>query len=466
MTVSPLAWMILKLTSLIALSESYYTVDHDYGCNNADRTYEFKYESSLEYVKFLGEPKESAMSRRARAGQGVYGVKLFDFDRPSSSSSSSYEIPEGAAGIDPDALAADTSSPSTGYAWSSSNKTVAIFVLDVRTHKTPWKTGTAAYRPDPEGDFLGERQWQWFENAIRNSQASVNVVVNGLQVHANRFPDGNVAEAWGRYPKAQQRLFDALLQDGVQAPVLISGDVHMTQLMRKDCQRTGAGSNPSNSKIRPLIEMTTSGMTHSWGTLTNAPVTEPDWQPTWKLRYESFVARNLLLMLHYICPWTDLMVSSSAQETSNDGNLIENTPQGLQFSLEKNFGELEFDWDERTVAMRAFGENPDASPLLMAKASMDQLSGNTYIPGSSLTGEDFLREESTRHPTIQGEWTCINHRGQDSMLSHVAGHVMAGVTLTVIVPMPLLMPSILMFFLMKRATRKTTSSSSSLKTAS
>jgi hypothetical protein len=277
----------------------------------------------------------------------------------------------------------------------------------------------------------------------------VNVVVNGLQVHANRFPDGNVAEAWGKYPKAQQRLFDALLQDGVQAPVLISGDVHMTQLMRKDCQRTGAGSSPNDSKVRPLIEMTTSGMTHSWGTLTNAPVTEPDWQPTWKVRYQSLVARNLLRMLHYSCPWTDLMISSSAQESSNDGKLNENgggdeTPQGLQFSLEKNFGELEFDWEERTVAMRAFGESPEASPLLMAKASMDQLSGNTYTPGSSLTGEDFLREKSTRHLRIQGEWTCINHRGQDSMLSHVAGHVMAGVTLTVLGTMP----SILMFFLL------------------
>jgi hypothetical protein len=461
---------------LIVLFESYCTIDHDYGCNNADRTYEFKYESSLEYVKFLGEPRESAMNRRARAGHGVYGVKLFDFDRPSGSSRSSYEVPEWAAGIDPDALADD--SPSASYVWNNSNKTVAVFVLDVRTHKTPWKTGTAAYRPDPEGDFLGERQWEWFESAIRNSQASVNVVVNGLQVHANRFPDGNVAEAWGKYPRAQQRLFDALLQDGVQAPVLISGDVHMTQLMRKDCQRTGAGSDPNDSKVRPLIEMTTSGMTHSWGTLTNAPITEPNWQPTWKLRYESFVATNLLRMLHYVCPWTDLMVSSplspllsSAQEPNNGGKLYENgggdeSPQGLQFSLEKNFGELEFDWEERTVAMRAFGENPESSPLLMAKASMDQLSGKTSTPGGSLTGEDFLRENLARHPTIQGEWTCINHRGQDSMLSHVAGHVMAGVTLTVIVPIPFLMPSILMFFLIRRATRNGTfSRSSPLKTA-
>jgi hypothetical protein len=166
-----------------------------------------------------------------------------------------------------------------------------------------------------------------------------------------------------------------------------------------------------------------------------------------------------------------LPLLSSAQESSSGGKLYESgggdeTPQGLQFSLEKNFGELEFDWEERTVAMRAFGENPDASPLLMAKASMDQLSGNSYTPGSSLTGEDFLRENRTRHPTVQGEWTCINHRGQDNLLSHVAGHVMAGITLTVIVPIPFLMPSILMFFLIRRATRNGTfSRSSPLKTA-
>jgi hypothetical protein len=162
---------------------------------------------------------------------------------------------------------------------------------------------------------------------------------------------------------------------------------------------------------------------------------------------------------------------SSAQETGNGGNLYESgggdeTPQGLQFSLEKNFGELEFDWEERTVTMRAFGETPDASPLLMAKMSMDQLSGNTFAPGSSLASTDFLRENRTRHPTIQGEWTCINHRGQDNLLSHVAGHVIAGIALTVIVPIPLLMPSILMFFLMRRATRNGAfSRSSTLKTA-
>jgi hypothetical protein len=409
------------------------------------------------------------MSRRARAGEGVYGVKLFDFDTDNNSPFDSFEVPEWAAGIDPDAYNA---AHGHGYPFNS-NKTVAVFVLDVRTHKTPWKKGSAAYSPDVEGDFLGERQWQWFERAIRNSQAEVNVVVNGLQVHANRFPDGNVAEAWGKYPRAQQRLFDALLQDGVQAPVLISGDVHMTQLMRKDCQRIGG--DPSTATVRPLIEMTTSGMTHSWGTLTNPPLQEPDRQPTWRQQYESLVARNLLRMLHYVCPWTDLMVSpvqssSSSEQTSGSDGLYESgggegTPQGLQFSLEKNFGELEFDWEERTVTMRAFGEDQDASPLLMAKTSMDQLSGKTFTPGSSLKNEDFVKELDSRHPAARGEWTCINHRGRDNPLSHIAGHITAGITLTVIVPIPLFMPSILMFFLIRRATRRNGGSvSSTLKT--
>lgn len=56
--------------------------DHDYGCNNADSTYEHRYQSGIEYVKFLGQPINSPMSRRVQAGLGVYGVKLFNFARP------------------------------------------------------------------------------------------------------------------------------------------------------------------------------------------------------------------------------------------------------------------------------------------------------------------------------------------------------------------------------------------------
>jgi alkaline phosphatase D len=214
--------------------------DHDYGCNNADKNYEFKYESGIAFVDFIAAPELSGMRQRALAGEGVYGVKLFDFARPVDQQ----EVPERQAGIDIDSALGP---PLNLY----SNQTVAVFVLDVRTSKSPWKRGSDRFQSDFEGDFLGEKQWQWFEKSIRRSRAAVNVVVNGLQVHANRFPDGNVAESWSQFPSAQQRLFDTVL--ALESPVvLISGDVHMAQLLRKDCVRKG-----DMRQRRSLVEMTT-----------------------------------------------------------------------------------------------------------------------------------------------------------------------------------------------------------------
>ena len=410
--------------------------DHDYGCNNADRTYKFRRESGMLYVNdFLGEPAESAMSRRARAGHGVYGVKLFDFARPKEQ----YEVHEWEAGIDPDAVVGSALPVVPPF----SNETVAVFVLDVRSNKSPWKKGSAAYLPDYEGDFLGERQWKWFEQAIRRSQASVNVVVNGLQVHANRFPDGNIAEAWSKYPRAQQRLFDILLQPGVSSPVLISGDVHMSQIMRKDCVRRGE----HDSLPRPLLELTTSGMTHSWGSLTSPPLAHPTKRPSWREVYESLVAGTMVRLLHYTCPWTDLLHGGDAEGSGTLGT-------GLQFSLQKNFGELEFDWGERTVALRAFGENSRAGapPLLQAEFSMDQLSGSAPILNDHLRRQDFQYEERNHLP--ESEWICLNHRGRENKMSHMLGHLYTAVGLAFLVPFPFALPGLAILILGRLAKAK------------
>jgi len=414
--------------------------DHDYGCNNGDRTYKFKYESGLAFVDFIGQSPESAMRKRAQAGYGVYGVKVFDFARPRGHQ----EVPEWEAGVDADI---SVGSPMNLH----SNRTVAVFVLDVRTSKTPWKEGSERYQADYEGDYLGERQWEWFERSIRRSRASVNVVVNGLQVHANRFPDGNTAESWDRYPRAQQRLFDAMLQDGVQSPILVSGDVHMTQLMRKDCARKG-----DYHARRNLVELTTSGLTHSWGTI-STPLSNPQRKPTWFDRYKSFAGKTLMHSLHYLCPWTDVMMSiddTSADELYENGG-GEGATSGLQYSLLQNFGELEFDWNDRTVSLRAIGENPEDPPLLMAKMSMEQLSGAAAISSPHLTTEDFrIEANSVRHRLLESDWVCINHRGRDSTISHMIGHVSSAVVLVTVVSLPLLPPVMFILFLIRRWMQK------------
>jgi phosphodiesterase/alkaline phosphatase D-like protein len=195
--------------------------DHDFGCDNADKTFEYKNETTNAFVEFIGEPEDSPMARRAAAGKGVYGVKLFDFGREGSD----HVVPENQACIDPEYLSThNTCVP------SYSNMTVAVFALDVRTNKDPWREGTQAFYTDYEGDYLGEEQWQWFEAAISKSNAAVNVIVNGLQVHSRIFPNPNIAENWGAFPYSQRRLWNAILSPSVQAPFLISGDVDSDHL--------------------------------------------------------------------------------------------------------------------------------------------------------------------------------------------------------------------------------------------
>jgi len=408
--------------------------DHDYGCNNADRNFEHKLGSAMAYVDFLGEAEGSLMARRARDGHGVYGVKLFDFARPDGQEL----VADDEAGIDPDLESIVSQS-------NISNKTVAIFVLDGRYHKSPWEQGHARYRPDYRGDFLGERQWQWFESAIRQSRASVNVVVNGLQVHTNLFPDGNLAESWSKFPVAQQRMFDALLQDGVEAPILISGDVHMAQLLRKDCRHTSEPTRP----YRPLVEMTTSGMTHSWGTIAK-PLEEPHHAPSVTTRFQSLIADSMMRLLHWICPWNDVLISPPEVESNIPNGLFENgggegAKTGKQFSLLKNFGELEFDWDDRTVTVRVIGEKAVETPLLSAKWSMDQLSGRVNMPGSKLSSNDF-----EPLPNSVGTWTCVSHRGNASNFEQILGHVTTGAALFLLFSFPIFLAISILLSLARR----------------
>lgn len=158
----------------------------------------------------------------------------------------------------------------------------------VVTYVSKGKEGVSWWYPnnyndnDDEGDFLGERQSKWFETAIRNSKASVNLIVNGLQVHPYRIPDADAHEAWVHFPTARQRLYDAVLQDGVQAPLLVSGDVHMAQLMRKDCKKR-------RRRRRGVV------------------IGEDE---TWRYYYMHVMSKTIMTFVHLVLPMPDLMLSS------------------------------------------------------------------------------------------------------------------------------------------------------------
>jgi hypothetical protein len=411
--------------------------DHDFGCNNADCTFTHKRASALAFNPFLDLPEANnhALQQRVVVGHGVYGVQVWDLARPVGQQL----VPEDKACIDPDVVQPkprgerDFPSPP-----AFSKQSVAVFVLDVRTHKTPWLKGWAAYAADDEGDFLGERQWVWLEEALHNSRASVNVVVNGLQGMGYCFPNGNVAEAWTPYPTALSRLQNALFQPNVQAPLLISGDVHMTQLMRQTCTplyKEGIAT-PAATPPHHLVELTTSGMTHSWGTLANptrSGVSHESGRHSshcWYRFLKSLGARLLMYGLHAVAPWTEIMHARGDPFVLTDGM----SSSGLQYSLSQNFGEIEFDWEVHSLTLRSLGQKEE--PLLGARFGLDKLSGRTAWPPSNQTRAAWLIDNDevlTRHGHGPSNWHCVNHRATDYCAT-------SGFALSFLLSLPLLLP--------------------------
>jgi alkaline phosphatase D len=356
--------------------------DHDYGTDNGDVTFKYKREAAVEYVEtFLRQDPGSAMAKRARSGAGVYAVKLYDFSRPVGQEL----LTDEEAGIDPDVV----SDEATAY----SNRSVAVFVIDIRSHKTPYsKHYIKKFKLDYDGDFLGESQWWWLKEGLSRSKASVNVIVNGLQVHSDKYSDPNVAEAWARFPTAQKRFYNLLMQSSAKMPILISGDVHHASLSRKDC--TNDNEDVSHQP-RSLMEMTTSGMTHSWNThFCAAPSTTCRW---W---YTKLSARTCMTFGYFTNPWTEVITVKKGMEGAKSG---------LQYSLDLNFGELEFDWENRMVQARVMGVRKEP-PLLSVQWKMDA--------ASSFTGN------------TESSWECANYRGSVHPVVKVVGQL-ASVSLIV-----------------------------------
>lgn len=391
--------------------------DHDYGVNNGDKTYRYRRESGIALAcDFLGQ-EGAAICDRARKGMGVYGVQVMDFSRVEG-----HELlTDIEAGLDPDV----TTTNNDGQYPALSNRSVAIFLLDVRSNRTPYtKKGIEALLDNAEydGDILGETQWEWLEGALGRSNASVNIIVQGLQLHANR--PGPV-ESWSRFPSSQHRMYQLLLQKHVKAPIVVSGDVHHAQMLRKDCHFVDKGRVAQPRRM--LLEVTTSGMTHSWGSEICA---RPHQLCLCRMPHVKFAASRAMALAQWINGakvWTELLDLSGAELdhlTEAGGKL------GMQYALERNFAEFDFDWIDRSVIVRILGEKVDGVPLLSSKWAFNSLTGGIQnsISGS---GDDnaFVDSYDEVHrlggfDSVQdGQWICRHYRGTPSPVFKVVGVV-------------------------------------------
>lgn len=181
--------------------------DHDYGINDGCKNYPMKKGAKKCLMDFLDVPKNSPLRKR----EGAY---------------QSYTFGKGA-------------------------QRIKVIVMDTRYFRDtlePDPTKQRRYIPNMTGDVLGETQWKWLENELKNSQANLNILCSSVQVVA----DDHGHEKWGNFPNARKRLLSLIARVKPKNLFILSGDRHMTEVSKMDLQ----------GLPYPLYDFTSSGMTH------------------------------------------------------------------------------------------------------------------------------------------------------------------------------------------------------------
>ncbi|MHC4959112.1 MAG: alkaline phosphatase D family protein [Planctomycetota bacterium] len=164
--------------------------DHDYGTNDGGADFALKEQSREQFLRFFGTTRENP---------GVYAAKMFG--------------------------------------------DVQVILLDTRYFRGPLVRDTRSaeekraanvagrYVPndDPSVTMLGDAQWTWLEERLRES-ADVRLIVSSIQVVAGE----KGAESWGNLPHERRRLYELIRRTGARGVVFLSGDVHFAELSRTD----------------------------------------------------------------------------------------------------------------------------------------------------------------------------------------------------------------------------------------
>jgi alkaline phosphatase D len=147
--------------------------DHDFAYNNADFDVPWKSLSQQYFLDFMEEP----MVGQRRFQQGVY----------------------------------------TSYSFGEAAERIKIILLDNRFF----------LKQDPKAPMLGEKQWIWLDQELRNNDANLTFIMSGLSIIS---PALSISEEWADEPRDLNRLLDLLKKHKTRAPVFLTGDKHFSSI--------------------------------------------------------------------------------------------------------------------------------------------------------------------------------------------------------------------------------------------
>ena len=192
--------------------------DHDYGENDGGADYKMRAVSQQLFLDFLDVPKDDIRRKRP----GVYFAK-------------DYRV---------------------------NDHSIRIIVLDTRYFRSPLTRDHKTrkrYKPNPygEGTMLGEAQWKWLEQQLKESNADFNIIVSSIQ-----FLSGEHGfETWANMPHEVDRLNRLITESQAKGVIILSGDRHIAEISAEHL----------NGLTYPVIDITSSGLTHSYSAYSGEP---------------------------------------------------------------------------------------------------------------------------------------------------------------------------------------------------
>eukprot|EP00924_Labyrinthula_sp_SR-Ha-C_P005926 snap_masked-scaffold_14-processed-gene-9.22-mRNA-1 protein AED:0.30 eAED:0.32 QI:0/0/0/1/1/1/2/0/420 len=204
--------------------------DHDFGKNNGGKWFSYKDDSQESFLNFF----EIKADDDRRKQQGLYHAQyLFD-------------------------------------------EKVKVIFLDLRYFRDEYSTN---------GDFLGEAQWTFVENELNDVSNSTEVTIVVSSLHTETCI---LQECWVLMKKSRSRLLETIASSSAPGIVLVSGDVHHTEMFEGACSCFG------NSFKLP--EITASGVTHSSGDSLRGHIVKDTKQryfrPQWQIPGSFALVRN------------------------------------------------------------------------------------------------------------------------------------------------------------------------------
>ena len=185
--------------------------DHDYGVNDGGREYPMKRESQQVFLDFLGVPTDSPRRKQ----EGIYHATTF----------------------------------------GRGDQAIQFIMLDTRYFRSKlvkrgsqWipalgRRGPYSTNDDPKSTILGETQWQWLEQQLKQP-AAIRIIGTSIQA----IPNDHHWEKWGNFPHERDRLFNLIETTKANGVILVSGDRHHAEISRMT-----VGD-------RPIYEVTSSGL--------------------------------------------------------------------------------------------------------------------------------------------------------------------------------------------------------------